>query len=178
MTNNRGWFSTQLRPEAQNSSYYRARYYDPATGRFVTEDPSTFDGGINFYAYVLNHPTDNFDPFGLKCTTKIMLVTAYCAKNRHVADWPRRPGPGTVAVANTKPKPYPFGCKVKVEDISTGHVDYQGTTHDTGAGWDSAHHDVLPDAWIDLWMGSCKSANQYGVRYRTVTICCDCDKKK
>jgi RHS repeat-associated protein len=27
--------------------YYRARYYDPATGRFLSEDPTGFAGGIN-----------------------------------------------------------------------------------------------------------------------------------
>jgi RHS repeat-associated protein len=28
--------------------YYRARYYDPRMGRFISEDPITFFGGINF----------------------------------------------------------------------------------------------------------------------------------
>jgi RHS repeat-associated protein len=46
--------------------YYRARYYDPATGRFLSEDPLGFDGGgANFYAYVGNHPVDFVDPLGL-----------------------------------------------------------------------------------------------------------------
>ena len=38
--------------------YYRARYYDPTTGRFIREDPVSFMGGINFYTYVsISHPT-------------------------------------------------------------------------------------------------------------------------
>jgi len=45
--------------------YYRARYYDPKIGRFLSEDPIGFDGGINFYAYVGNDPTDLTDPLGL-----------------------------------------------------------------------------------------------------------------
>jgi len=45
--------------------YYRARYYDPVTGRFLGEDPSDYDGGINFYAYVANDPVNWFDPLGL-----------------------------------------------------------------------------------------------------------------
>ncbi len=65
MTNNRGWFSTQLRPEAQNSSYYRARYYDPAIGRFISEDPTGFEGGINYYAYARNSAPNLVDPLGL-----------------------------------------------------------------------------------------------------------------
>jgi hypothetical protein len=45
--------------------YYRARYYDPAAGRFVGEDPVGFRGGQNFYAYVENAVTGLVDPFGL-----------------------------------------------------------------------------------------------------------------
>jgi RHS repeat-associated protein len=46
--------------------YSRARYYDPSTGRFLSEDPVGFDGGINFYPYVGNAPTNFTDPFGLQ----------------------------------------------------------------------------------------------------------------
>ena len=45
--------------------YYRARYYDPSTGRFLSEDPTEFQGGINFYAYVRNQSTNLTDPRGL-----------------------------------------------------------------------------------------------------------------
>jgi RHS repeat-associated protein len=45
--------------------YYRARYYDPRIGRFVSEDPIMFAGGINFYTYVRNNPLRFADPTGL-----------------------------------------------------------------------------------------------------------------
>ena len=45
--------------------YYRARYYDQATGRFVSEDPLQFSTGPNFYVYIRNSPIDRVDPFGL-----------------------------------------------------------------------------------------------------------------
>ena len=46
--------------------YYRARYYDPSIGRFISEDPIQFDSGQNnFYEYVGNSPIKNFDPTGL-----------------------------------------------------------------------------------------------------------------
>jgi hypothetical protein len=45
--------------------YYRARWYDPQQGRFVSEDPIGLRGGTNFYRYVGNDPLNHKDPFGL-----------------------------------------------------------------------------------------------------------------
>jgi RHS repeat-associated protein len=45
--------------------FYRARYYDPQAGRFMAEDPTGFEGGVNFYAYVGNNPVNYVDPSGL-----------------------------------------------------------------------------------------------------------------
>ena len=51
--------------------YYRARYYDPTVGRFVSSDPIGFGGMTsNFYAYVANDPQDSWDPLGLRALTK------------------------------------------------------------------------------------------------------------
>jgi|GEM_PF-686870 len=45
--------------------YYRARYYDPEIGRFISEDPIGFaSGDVNFYAYVGNSPLVYTDPLG------------------------------------------------------------------------------------------------------------------
>jgi RHS repeat-associated protein len=44
--------------------YERARYYSPKTGRFISEDPTEFEGGFNLYAYVNNDPTLRVDPSG------------------------------------------------------------------------------------------------------------------
>lgn len=41
------------------------RYYDPATGRFLTRDPIGYAGGINLYSYVRNNTTNSIDPIGL-----------------------------------------------------------------------------------------------------------------
>jgi RHS repeat-associated protein len=46
--------------------YYRARYYDSTTGRFLSEDPIGFTGGdVNTYRYVQNSPVNFTDPVGL-----------------------------------------------------------------------------------------------------------------
>ena len=51
-------------PENPQASYYRARYYDPAPGRFLSEDTKRFNSGSNFYAYVWNSSTNLSDPSG------------------------------------------------------------------------------------------------------------------
>jgi RHS repeat-associated protein len=57
--------------------YYRARYYNPTSGRFISEDPIKFKGGINFYAYVHNDPADLIDALGL-CDDKNCTLYISC----------------------------------------------------------------------------------------------------
>jgi RHS repeat-associated protein len=48
--------------DAETGLYYaRARFYDPAIGRFLSEDPIP---AINAYPYVDNDPVDLIDPYG------------------------------------------------------------------------------------------------------------------
>ena len=49
----------------KTACYYRARYYDPTEGHFLSEDPINFVGGMNFYRYVNNNPVNFIDPTGL-----------------------------------------------------------------------------------------------------------------
>jgi RHS repeat-associated protein len=46
--------------------YNRYRYYDPAGGRYVTQDPIGLLGGANLYGYVYGRPTTAVDPNGLQ----------------------------------------------------------------------------------------------------------------
>ena len=55
-----------LMAATSGASYYRARYYDPASGRFLSEDPIQFDGGTHFYEYAENEPTTLVDPEGFQ----------------------------------------------------------------------------------------------------------------
>ncbi len=59
--------------------YYRARYYDATTGRFLQQDPLKLGGGsVNLYGYVLNSPANFVDPSGL------FLERFFCgARNGH-----------------------------------------------------------------------------------------------
>ncbi|HNK51158.1 MAG TPA: RHS repeat-associated core domain-containing protein [Nitrospira sp.] len=46
--------------------YYRARYYDPGTGRLLQKDPiGSFLRDVNLYAYVTANPVNGVDPLGL-----------------------------------------------------------------------------------------------------------------
>jgi RHS repeat-associated protein len=48
-----------------------ARYYDPASGRFLQRDPIGIDGGLNVYEYVKGGPGRAVDPFGLRTWTEV-----------------------------------------------------------------------------------------------------------
>jgi len=45
-----------------NLYYYRARYYDPSTGRFLSEDPLGVQDNIDMYVYVGNNAATYQDP--------------------------------------------------------------------------------------------------------------------
>ena len=47
--------------------YYRARYYDAGSGKFISADPIGIQSGdANFYRYLQNNPVDSTDPTGLQ----------------------------------------------------------------------------------------------------------------
>jgi RHS repeat-associated protein len=47
-----------------NLYFYRARYYAPSIGRFISEDPMQFGAGENFFLYALNNVLNFNDPTG------------------------------------------------------------------------------------------------------------------
>jgi RHS repeat-associated protein len=98
--------------------YMRTRYFDPATGRFLTEDTIGFDGdGPNFYAYVGNSPTDFTDPFGLaQCFYRISTHTLTCTENAAPPVGPRlsiQVGPDDVSSGLDKCKDQPSCSGIK-----------------------------------------------------------------
>jgi RHS repeat-associated protein len=61
-------FTGEQWDEETDFYYLRARYYDPAIGRFVSRDPwpglARYPQSQNPYAYVLNNPALYVDPYG------------------------------------------------------------------------------------------------------------------
>jgi RHS repeat-associated protein len=106
---------------------------------------------------------------GPGCQMVEMQVTGYYDGNPKTADnTPTREG--VMATALFKPQPYPFGTKADVLD-SQHNVLYAGTIHDLGLGWDSKHHNIRPEEFLDVYKPSAAQANQVGNWWRLVRIC-------
>ena len=63
-----------------NHQFSRARWYDPAIGRFISDDPIGLSGGINQYSYVGNNPVSATDPSGLYEIDVHYYLTKYIAQ--------------------------------------------------------------------------------------------------
>jgi RHS repeat-associated protein len=74
---NRQWFAGKPQDRESGLSYFGARYYDPAIGRFMGIDPVGFQDGnvhsFNRYAYGNNNPYKYRDPDG-RFADKIILI--------------------------------------------------------------------------------------------------------
>ncbi len=65
-------YTGRQRDDETGLYYYRARYYDTANGRFLSEDPAGFAAGdVNLSRYVTNSPTNFVDPTGFQQETPI-----------------------------------------------------------------------------------------------------------
>ena len=64
-------FKARERDAATGLVDLRARWYDPMSGRFLSEDPLGLAGGWNPYAFAGNDPVNYSDPSGLDACNKI-----------------------------------------------------------------------------------------------------------
>jgi RHS repeat-associated protein len=55
--------------------YMRARYYEPTTGRFISEDPARH--GVNWYLYADGDPVGKVDASGQKAMHPILQLTVF-----------------------------------------------------------------------------------------------------
>lgn len=78
-TRTRYGYTGRERDQLTGLLYYRSRFYDPQLGRFISEDPIGFAGGINSFAYVSNNPQNATDPQGLYEIDVHYYLTYYLA---------------------------------------------------------------------------------------------------
>jgi RHS repeat-associated protein len=57
-------FTARRYDDLTGNYFYRARYYSPSQGRFLSQDPLEFEDSENLYQYALNNPTRWIDPLG------------------------------------------------------------------------------------------------------------------
>ncbi|MGH3261829.1 MAG: RHS repeat-associated core domain-containing protein, partial [Trebonia sp.] len=73
-----GFDGEQTDPE-NGLVYLRARYYDPTTGRFLTQDPLPGTVGQSRYAFAQNNPVTQSDPTGMdSCATFSGMSGSLC----------------------------------------------------------------------------------------------------
>jgi RHS repeat-associated protein len=112
--------------------YYRARYYNPAWGRFASADPAGFDGGINPYIYAWDNPVNHGDASGLDPNSDPQADYRWM--------WGGAPPPPGVSApdpnAPTAAPAVPF----------TGGPDALNTATDFFSGWGDAVSGGLTDA--------------------------------
>ncbi len=65
--------------------YFRARWYDPVTGRWLSKDPIGLSGGLNQYAVCANDPVNFRDPLGLLTWSQVGNFAAGVAIGAGVA---------------------------------------------------------------------------------------------
>jgi RHS repeat-associated protein len=95
--------------------FYRTRYYDPAAGRFLSEDRVGFEAGTNFYPYVRNSSPNLWDPRGTQPCSSCSFAVKY-------AGYGAAGGAGLVAVGS-------LGV-----DVATGGVNIIATPAEIGLG--------------------------------------------
>ena len=73
--------------------YYDARWYDPAVGKFISEDPIGYDAGdMNLYRYCDNEPILHTDPSGCLEWTRYEYVDPLCQQFLKATLPPTPPG--------------------------------------------------------------------------------------
>jgi uncharacterized protein RhaS with RHS repeats len=71
--------------------HYKARVYDPATGRFLQTDPVGYQDDADLYAYVRDDPVDKADPTGQCAAAANMAVgTSLTCSSPGASITPRR----------------------------------------------------------------------------------------
>jgi len=125
--------------------YYRARYYDPSVGRFLSEDPEGEPGAGSRFIYAANNPARLSDPLGLRpgdgfwtAEDAVIDTFQFIADNKYDYKWDAWEYGGEVCKA-------PNGCICCTQPITDRQLSwveprespYKGGT--TEVGWYHTH---------------------------------------
>ena len=122
--------------DAETETYYlRARYYNPANGRFCSEDP--IGSGLNWYTYCSNNPVMYIDPWGLENVSIRAIIEALGGS----VNWDPQKGIANVLLdgqnaqfyANDKNGSYIESSRMYINDATLFAV--LSSTFDLGNGW-------------------------------------------
>jgi RHS repeat-associated protein len=116
--------------------FYRARYYSPQFGRFVSEDPIGFGDGPNVYSYVRSSPLNLRDPFGLSASSAASCFLKGAAAGAI----------GAVIVGGVAVAVAAAGAPVAVVTVGLGAVAIAGTAV---WGWNSGSN-IANSNWNGL----------------------------
>ena len=149
--NNLRWQGLQY--DAETGLYYvRARYYDPSLGRFITQDPTGLDGGINPYMFAGNDPVNYSDPSGLSVLPTIVVTDSWNY------DW------GWADIQS-------FFSNLRQSGGGSGLGVFGGGQHGGGGGTASAGPATGPGSRKPLVTGDCAvKATQFGISLGIETV--------
>src|ERR1700722_18978989 len=89
--------------------HYKARAYDPASGRFMQTDPAGYTADVNLYTYAAEDPIGGSDPSGMtfsNCWTGSRLgPDAYCTNNDIAEDSVLNNSPGGASAGANEAQP-------------------------------------------------------------------------
>ena len=97
------WYEWELHVATGGAGvyYFRARWYDPVTGRWLSKDPIGISGGLNQYVFCGNNPVNFVDPFGLRWVDVYVwngggfsaghiMITEHNSEKVRLSQWPTK----------------------------------------------------------------------------------------
>jgi RHS repeat-associated protein len=124
--------------------YYRARFYDASSGRFISEDPLQLRDRplpeLNGYSYVANDPVNRVDPLGLESTCGADCSGNYAACRARVLILMNVTARAACNAACVASGPFAFKCSISCMAVISG------TTVALLAFCDAEYRDCLRNA--------------------------------